>query len=112
MSTARAVPEYGWIKVLDESAYTIKAFAAIYGLPRRQVSQWLAGKATPCKKNADKLDLAMKDLLNKPRLTRHPSYGYATEEQIKRLELLGIGPEREQLLKQIAKQTETRGKVY
>ena len=44
------------------------------------------------------------------RLKWHPSYGYATHEQIERLKRLGIGPDLELLLKQIEEQTNNRGK--
>lgn len=47
----------------------------------------------------------------KPRLKYHPSYGYATEEQIAELKNCGVGPRMEQILKEISKQTFAKGKM-
>jgi hypothetical protein len=35
----------------------------------------------------------------------HPSYGYASSRQIEELKSIGVGPRRDQLLKDIARQT-------
>jgi len=37
--------------------------------------------------------------------TKHPSYGYATPDQIRDLERLGIGADRDKVLADIARQT-------
>lgn len=47
----------------------------------------------------------------KPDIPRHPAYGYATAEQIEKLRTLGVGPDYYQLLKQIQKQHDKRGRI-
>lgn len=41
----------------------------------------------------------------------HPSYGYATAEQIDKLKELKVGPDYHRLLKEIEKQTKAKGKI-
>lgn len=41
----------------------------------------------------------------------NPAYGYATSEQIEKLKVLGLGPDYDQLLKQIELQTKKKGKM-
>lgn len=45
----------------------------------------------------------------KPRIPFHPAYGYATPEQIEKLESLGMCPERDYLWKQIELQNKKKG---
>lgn len=45
-------------------------------------------------------------------LDKHPSYGYANPEQIKQLEVLGMGPDRDKILKDIEDQNKNKGKIY
>lgn len=46
----------------------------------------------------------------KPDIKNHPSYGYATDDQIERLKVIGICPEYHQIMKAIAEQTKRKGK--
>lgn len=48
---------------------------------------------------------------DKPRIPFHPAYGYATEEQIRQLENMGLGPQRDYLLKQIEEQTKRKERM-
>ena len=41
----------------------------------------------------------------------HPSYGYATPEQIEKLKQLKLGADYQSLLKKIEKQTKAKGKI-
>ena len=44
-------------------------------------------------------------------IPRHPAYGFATPEQIKELESMGLGPQRDYLMKQIQLQHDKKGKM-
>jgi hypothetical protein len=52
----------------------------------------------------------MKGFTKEKRIPKHPSFGYAYPEQIKRLNTLGFGPDRDALLKRIEIQQERKGK--
>lgn len=49
--------------------------------------------------------------MSKERIPYHPAYGYATPEQIKKLQELKHGPEYDFLWKQIAEQIKKKGKI-
>lgn len=99
-----------WTKAYDGCAYNMAAFAELAKIDEGSVRQYLRGLRVPRKTNLAKLEKAMLEATQKPRLERHPSYGYATDEQIQRLKSIGVGPQMDMLLKQIARQTETKGK--
>lgn len=100
-----------WIKIVDESAYTHKAAAEeariSYGLFRK----YLLCEVVPRSRNKEKVFQAMAKIKNEKRIPFHPSYGYATEEQIEKLKSMGMCPDRDYLLTQIAKQNSTGGKA-
>lgn len=95
---------------VNESCFTVRGVAEHYEVPKSTVYNWTKG-ATPNEKNKEKAESIMEDLYKKKRIQRHPSYGYATEEQIERLKQLGPCAERDLLMKQIDKQTKTHGKI-
>lgn len=45
-----------------------------------------------------------------PLIEKHPSYGYATPEQIDRLKEIGICPERDAIMSDIEKQNRLKGR--
>lgn len=101
-----------WKSTIEESPYSIEAFCKAFELNYHTVLKWLNGKSKPREKNLTKMEEAMKTINGKKRLDKHPSWGYATPEQVERIKNLGLCPERDQILKQIEKQNETYGKVY
>ena len=44
-------------------------------------------------------------------MKKHPSFGYATEEEIKQLQTMGHCPQRDMILKAIEKRTLLKGKT-
>jgi len=91
-------------------ALTVGGIERTYEFSPQQVRNWLNGKVRPNAKNKLKLDGVFKMLKEKPRIPYHPSWGYATPEQIeKKQQITPI--ERERIMKQIEKQTRLRGKV-
>ena len=65
-----------------------------------------------CKQTADIEDFISKritdDILGGKGRKKHPSYGYATKEEVERLKVL-TGPEKVRLLKEITKRTKHKG---
>lgn len=74
------------------------------------ILNWYKGK-NPRGKNTETLEKIMFELSKKKRIERHPSFGYATPEQIEKLRSYVTELERESIMKQIEKQTKLRGKV-
>lgn len=100
-----------WKNIVDDSKYTLSAVSEYTGIADGLLRKYLTLEVTPRKKNKQKVLGIMPTLSKEKRIPFHPSYGYATPEQIKKLESMGQSPTRDLLLKQIAKQTETKGKV-
>lgn len=104
------IPQLDWDKVYLESAYTIRALSEVSDVDECSVRKYLTCDRIPRGKNLKKMETAMFKIQKKPRLQFHPSYGYATPEQIDRLKTVGVGAEMDALLKEIEKQTKSRGK--
>lgn len=104
-----------WAQIVDESAFhSCAAIARHYGLCpkslRKWVSPWGGQRRQPNAANFEKVSSIMRDLKKDKGIRYHPSYGYATEEQIKQLTELPIGHERDYIMKQVVQQTADRGK--
>jgi transposase-like protein len=107
-----------WTEVFDESDYTIAGAANAFGIPARTISSWIHGLpdsggrrfASPSSKYRQQANRMIEKMATEKRLQKHPSYGYASPEQIEQLSNLGIGPERERILKQIEEQNKNGGK--
>src|ERR1700704_894082 len=99
-----------WATIYEECAYTIAGLAKLAKIDEGSIRKYLWSDRAPRKANLAKMEKAMYQAQKKPRLMRHPSYGYATEEQIKRLHEIGMGPEHDQIMREIEKQTAGRGK--
>jgi len=102
-----------WDAIVYGSVFSINHICRKVGVVRPTFMRWIEQKdpSTPNKKNFERTVIAMEEALKNPRLPKHPSFGYATEDQIKRLKTLGIGPERDKLLSQIDKQNKAKGKL-
>lgn len=100
-----------WRKIVDESAYTPSAIISKYNFNESSFYSWLRYDTTPRPENRNKMVNAMKAAMKEKRLPYHPSYGYATPEQIERLQKIGLGEEYNRIMAQIRKQNEAKGKV-
>lgn len=105
-----SIPQCQWAEIYENSAYTIESLSKLAKVDGGSIRKYLWTSRTPRKSNMIKMEIAMYKAQKKPRLLRHPSYGYATEEQIKRLHEIGMCPERDMIMKEIEKQTANRGK--
>lgn len=109
-----------WAEIFEQSDYTPEGASAQFGIPWATIKSWLYCKTdqqrgplplvTPSKKYRERAIEMMKNMNQTKRMEKHPSYGYATPEQIKQLETLGIGPQRDHILAQIEKQNKQQGK--
>lgn len=100
-----------YAEIVENSIFTPEGIEQEYGIPARNVRDWSALKRSPRPENKEKFEEVLMGLQSKPKMQRHPSYGWATPEQIKDLERLGLGPTRDKILKDIEKQNKMRGKV-
>ena len=96
---------------IEESAYTLGYYAECIDASPRSLVNWLSGKSKPSKKNAVKLEKITMFIKDDKKIPYHPAYGYATPEQIEKLNSMGMGPDRDHLLKQIAFQQANKGKI-
>lgn len=74
-----------WRKIVNESRFRVKEIIDLYGFHDSCFFSWLRCATSPNKTNREKMVKAMTHANNEKRLPYHPSYGYATPEQIHRL---------------------------
>lgn len=104
-----------WPDIFDNSIMSADAVCKKYNLNRSSFMSWVRDnekQKTPITKNFERMQVVMTELRDgEKRIKKHPSYGYAYPWQIDRLNEIGIGAERTQILKEIEKQTKAKGKV-
>ena len=100
----------GWNDVFADSGWTLKSLADLVSIDHRSFKKYLDYHRFPRVKNLEKMEIAMLEAKKTPRIKFHPSYGYATEEQIRQLKTMGVCIERDMLLKKIEEQTKKKGK--
>jgi len=83
--TTERTLECGLRMAIEASELTTPAVAAEYGINYGQLRKYMRGMAQPRTKNRIKLEAIMTDLSERPAKVKHPSYGYATLEQIEQL---------------------------
>jgi len=101
--------------LLEGSVYSDKGAAKVMKIDARTIKNWCREEnpSFPNKSNIEKALKFMTNLRNpkNKRIKKHPSYGYVTQEQWDKLKSLGIGPDRDVLLKQIDAQNKSKGKT-
>ena len=95
-------------QLYEECEYTIASLSLMNGVNRGTIRNWIEG-GNPAKRMQETYR-KVKEQMESSKIKKHPSYGYATEQQIARLNEIGIGHERDQIMAAIAKQTKNRGK--
>jgi hypothetical protein len=101
MSSIIEDQQLGWGKIFDGSGYCTKSLAEMVKLDESSFRKYLNCDRVPRATNHSKMEKAMKLASQLPRLQFHPSYGYATPDQIERLKTMKAGPDMNQLLKEI-----------
>lgn len=101
--------------LFHDSLFTPKGAAKVLEVSVQTIRRWLSdgNDSQPAKCNREKVLNFMVDLQHpkNKRMVKHPSYGYAHQYQIDRLKEIGIGPERDIIMKAIEKQNKSKGKV-
>lgn len=82
-----------WQRIFNSSAVTLAYIERVHGLSESSLRKYLSGETTPREKNRAKMECAMKDALSNPRPEKHPSFGYATTEEIEAINTMGISPD-------------------
>lgn len=114
-NAAIAFPRPEFSELLDASIYTIQGASNVLEVGKHTISSWIREEkpATPNDENKEKV-LKFMSKLRRPeskRMKKHPSYGYATEAEIKRLKEIGICPEYKDIMEKIEKRTKAEGKT-
>lgn len=99
------------VDVFNQCDLTEAGIERQYGIPASNLRRWLWYSVTPSKKYEQQIEEVFMRLESRKRIPYHPSWGYATKEQIDRLKESISPMEREAILKQIEKQTRNRGKI-
>jgi len=99
-----------WKDIVEYSDWTIPDIARVYGVAYGQLLSYLHVTTVP-KKNMPKMLKIMEKIMKSPRMKKHPSFGYATEDEIKKLQTMGHCPDRDLILKAIEKRTSSQGKT-
>lgn len=99
-----------WPYIYENCALSIQAISDDFNIDERNLRDWIRSVRVPRAKNFERMVEIMGKLIEDKKLEYHPSYGYATEQQIEKLKTLGHCPERDAILKAIEKQTKNRGK--
>lgn len=95
---------------IEASAYTVTQYVKWTG--KSSMYRWLSLESKPSPKSEKFIEeLIMKINQDPKRIPFHPSWGYATQEQIERLKQPIHEAERARIMEQIKKQTQLRGKV-
>ncbi len=103
-----------WPFIIDASAYTQAGMVKSFGLCASTVAAWFRDEkpSTPRTKSIERMTPVMMTMQATPRLEKHPSYGYATPEQIDVLFGGGMCPDRDKILAQIKLQGKHEGKIF
>ena len=96
--------------IIEESAYTISTLARDFDLPYGVIYGWSRGKI-PSKKNLERAKFMSEQIKDTKKVIKHPSFGYATEWEIAKLNEIGVCPERNKILKDIETRTRKLGKI-
>ena len=100
-----------WKCIVDRCCLTINAICEDYSFTRDTFVKWLDGRQKPRNQNREKIVEVITKLRDMPRIERQPAFGYATKKQIKKINSLGIGPERNKIIAAVEFQTKLDGKI-
>lgn len=103
-------PEH-WPDIVHQSGIHIKTICKEIGINATRFRKWVFGEVKPNKKSTPKLHEALKQVAETKKHPYHPSFGYATPEEFKRLQELREGSEKRQLLSDIEFRTKNKGMI-
>lgn len=97
-------------EIFDNSSYRLSDIEKVFGISSSQMCGYLYRGVKPNSKTKIKLEMIMNEIQKSQKYIKHPSFGYATEAEICALKNMGIGPDRDLILKRIEKRTKAKGK--
>lgn len=100
-----------WNRIIDACDLSVAGISRQYEIAYSSLKNWLEDKATPRAKSRKAMEEVLMKLEKRPRIPFHPSYGYATAEQIARLKESIPEYDRKKILEQVEKQTRLQGKI-
>lgn len=98
------------IEIYNASACGVKGLARRYSLHPETLWLWIKGERKPQKQNLPVFEKIIEEMKANPRLKCRQSWGYATDDQVRKLNSMQISPERTALIKQVKSQQELFGK--
>lgn len=110
MSDVSAIQD-SWFERYEACGYTYAGISRISKMDAGQISAYIRCIKIPRQKNLEKMEKIMLGAEKLKRIPFHPSYGFATEEQIHKLKTLKKGVDLDQVFKEIEEQTRNGGKV-
>lgn len=100
-----------WLAIADGSIFPNTEIATMVNISRTQFIKLIHCEASPQKETREKMVRVMNEIIKTQKVERHPSFGYALPEEIERLKILGLGPDRDAVLAKIAERTKNKGKT-
>lgn len=80
--------QHSWFERYEACGYTYQGISRISKMDAGQISAYIQRKKIPRQKNLEKMEKIMLGAEKLKRIPFHPSYGFATEEQIHKLKTL------------------------
>lgn len=90
MAPKKDQPTWGQVleiynRIIDNSGYSLKTLAKQGDMSRAMLCKYLEGEKIPKKKTIARIEKIVNFARSSHRIERHPSFGYATPEQMRRL---------------------------
>lgn len=99
-----------WKLIVYDSIYTIKLLSELVKINKCQFGRYVNQSQKPSNKNLEKVIYAMEIASKNKKQKRHPSFGWATKEEIEKITNLGVSPERDRILREIKDRSKRKGK--
>lgn len=96
-------------KEIEQSDLTITGVSEEFGVPKSTLYAWVDKGVTPRGDNLEKKEKIMDYTKKNKRIEKHPSFGYATPEEIEKLKTAGKH-ERDKIMSNIKARTAKGGK--
>lgn len=105
------IPQSDWYGIVKAADFPVGIISEATGIKPSILNKYFTCEVKPRLVNAKLVEEVVKKIKygKGRRLPYHGSYGYATPEQIKLLEELKLGPDRDKVLSDIKKQNDAKG---
>lgn len=100
-----------WEDVVEACNLSFAGIGRRFEVAHTNLCNWFYRGVSPSKKSRVKMESIIMQLKKTKRIPFHPSYGYATPEQMEKLRSPLQEWERNKIMEQVAKQTKLRGKI-